>query len=51
MAAINVTDDEFDNVIATSDVPVVVDFWVNGAAPASRCRRILKPFRKTWPGR
>ncbi|HAE93899.1 MAG TPA: thiol reductase thioredoxin, partial [Hyphomonas atlantica] len=27
MAAVNVTDDEFDGLIGDSDVPVVVDFW------------------------
>ena len=28
MAAVNVTDDEFDGLIGDSDVPVVVDFPV-----------------------
>ena len=43
---ITVSDDTFDEMVGLSDIPVVVDFWPNGAAPArwwppfsTNCRR------------
>ena len=31
---LHVTDDNFDAEVPSSDLPVLVDFWPSGAAPA-----------------
>ena len=51
MAAINVTDDEFDNVIATSDVPVVVDFWAEWCGPCKQMSPHLEAVSEDMAGK
>ncbi|KJS35963.1 MAG: thioredoxin [Hyphomonas sp. BRH_c22] len=51
MAAVNVTDDEFDNVIATSDVPVVVDFWAEWCGPCKQMSPHLEAVSEDMAGK
>jgi len=51
MAAINVTDDEFDTVIGTSDVPVVVDFWAEWCGPCKQMSPHLEAVSEDMAGK
>ena len=51
MAAVNVTDDEFDNAIATSDVPVVVDFWAEWCGPCKQMSPHLEAVSEDMAGK
>ena len=51
MAAVNVTDDEFDNVISTSDVPVVVDFWAEWCGPCKQMSPHLEAVSEDMAGK
>jgi len=48
---VEINDQNFENEVIKSAVPVVVDFWRRGAARAGLWRRLRKNCRKLMPVR
>lgn len=47
----NVTDDQFDEEVMNSDIPVLVDFWAEWCGPCKMLAPILDDISKEYDGK
>jgi thioredoxin 1 len=51
MAALEVNDGNFDEVVIKSDKPVIVDFWAEWCGPCRMIAPIIEDISKEYSGR
>lgn len=44
----NLTDENFDDVILQTDVPVVVDFWADWCGPCRKVSPLIEQLAEEW---
>lgn len=51
MAVVTVTDQNFDEVVGKSELPVVVDFWANWCQPCLVAEPIIEELAEEYEGK
>lgn len=51
MSAVTVTDENFDEVVGKSQLPVVVDFWAAWCGPCRMAEPVIEELAETYKGK